>query len=1079
MSSKKIQGGQRGADKDRLLASTLLAGIASLGLPMAAGTVVTTLATDAMAQDYTTVVLDGRVEDADGAPISGAQVTVRSNDQSFVRSATTNADGRFDISGLPPGSYAVEIGGSGYQSYSDSSVPLRVGASSYNFTLARVGEEEIVVTAARSQSLEFNRTSTGIVVNTSELEGRIPLGRNVNAVMQLAPGASSGDNAFGNNTSLSGASVAENAFYVNGLNITNHRTLIGGSRIPFEFYDTVEVRTGGYQAEYGRATGGVVNAISKSGSNEFEFGVVAFAAPGSFQEETAHNTFGSLNEFDERSNSSATFYASGPILRDRLFFYGLYEMTDAYSSDTSNTSSSSTLIPSFPTQSVRTEDSDDSPFWAGKLDFNITNDHRIEYTVWSDEYETERRRSRVLATDNSFLQDFGGFTFTGGGVNQIARYTGDFTDWFSLSAAWGENVTEENIESEINPQRAVIDTTGGFTRVLSNYNTTQIFFNEDIREMLRVDADFRFNLLGEHHVRMGYDAEKISTDTETRANPSVPGCTLVNGVQTPLSLALVGPGNSPLNGQCLNMDFLQRNSTSTSGVGGPYPGGRWRYQFYQNIGYFESDQTAYYIQDSWDILPNLTLQLGVRSDSFENSNLNGETFITMEDQIAPRLGFSWDPTNDGRTKVYGSFGTYFLPVATNTNIRLGGSELFYRIAYRSNCANNPDGTPVLACFVYAGTQTFADGSVPTGTQATSSQLDPFQEDEYVLGIERYFGDWRLGLSYTHRELVNVIEDIAIDAVVNEICLAETAGATNCSASSQGGFSGFHQYVLSNPGGPVTVELKNPILGEATNRTITFDSSDINFPEVNRELDLVTFSFERPFDGTWGLQGNYTWMDSRGNYEGAVKSDVGQDDAGLTQDFDQPGLTDDASFGKLPNHREHTIRLFGTWSPWENFLIGANVLMQSPRRFGCIGVHPGAGPAGPEDFSQFYGAATFYCNNGTGNGGIPNNADPGGTGQVAVPRGSALESDWREQIDLSFIWNAPTGEGAPSVQLRFDIFNVMDNDAITDLNEVGDLPNGALSYFGQPGPYAVPSPTYGLATSYQAPRSYRAGIAVRF
>ena len=75
------------------------------------------------------------------------------------------------------------------------------------------------------------------------------------------------------------------------------------------------------------------------------------------------------------------------------------------------------------------------------------------------------------------------------------------------------------------------------------------------------------------------------------------------------------------------------------------------------------------------------MQLGVRTDTFENQNLDGETFITMEDQVAPRVGFSWDPMDDGRTKIYGSFGTYFLPVATNTNIRLGGSEYFYRIRY--------------------------------------------------------------------------------------------------------------------------------------------------------------------------------------------------------------------------------------------------------------------------------------------------------------------------------------------------------------------------------------------------------------
>jgi hypothetical protein len=423
----------------------------------------------------------------------------------------------------------------------------------------------------------------------------------------------------------------------------------------------------------------------------------------------------------------------------------------------------------------------------------------------------------------------------------------------------------------------------------------------------------------------------------------------------------------------------------------------------------------------------------------------------MEDQVAPRVGFSWDPMDDGRTKVYGSFGTYFLPVATNTNVRLGGSEYFYRIRYGATAANNPDGTPVIGSLTYLDTQTFGDGTTPNGLQATSSILDPFQEDEWVIGAERYIGDWRLGISYTHRDLVQVIEDMAIDQVVNAICLAASAGTTDCSAD---GYSGFHQYVLSNPGGTVSVQLTDVLtsIGDTALRTITFDSADpANFPysptgydEVDRQLDMVNFTFEREFDGTWGLQGSYTWMDSSGNYEGAVKSDVGQDDAGLTQDFDQPGLTDAAANGPLPNHREHTFRLFGTYSPMENFLIGANLFIQSPRQFGCIGNHPF------DAYAAGYGAASFYCDG------------------VATPRGSQFESDWRRTLDLSFIWNQDLG--GPEAQFRFDIFNVTDEEGVTDAQEIGELSTGV------PG---TPNPTYGLAQAYQPARSFRAGVALRF
>jgi hypothetical protein len=269
--------------------------------------------------------------------------------------------------------------------------------------------------------------------------------------------------------------------------------------------------------------------------------------------------------------------------------------------------------------------------------------------------------------------------------------------------------------------------------------------------------------------------------------------------------------------------------------------------------------------------------------------------------------------------------------------------------------------------------------------------------------------------------------------------------------------------LANPGSPVTVQLTTPILGDAPGvlRTLELSAADLGYPAAERLYDAVQFTFERPFDGKWMVQGSYTWMDSRGNYEGAVKSDIGQDDAGLTQDFDLPGLVIDAN-GPLPNHREHTLRVFGTYALTEDFLVGANVFIQSPRQFGCIGVSD-------EPFAQLYGAASFHCTDPS---------DSTGNTTIATPRGSALESDWRETLDLAFIWNHEIPNSG-DLQLRFDIFNVFNNQAVTDLNEIGDITTGNLALAGSPGPFATPSPTYGLAQRYQTPRRFQVGASLRF
>src|SRR5690606_27792401 len=112
-------------------------------------------------------------------------------------------------------------------------------------------------------------TGTGINVDVAELVKTVPLSRDLTSVALLAPGTSRGDTAFGNLASIGGASVAENAYYVNGLNITNFDNYLGAANVPFDFYRTIEVKSGGYPAEFGRATGGIINTTTKAGSNEF------------------------------------------------------------------------------------------------------------------------------------------------------------------------------------------------------------------------------------------------------------------------------------------------------------------------------------------------------------------------------------------------------------------------------------------------------------------------------------------------------------------------------------------------------------------------------------------------------------------------------------------------------------------------------------------------------------------------------------------------------------------------------------------------------------------------------------------
>lgn len=101
------------------------------------------------------------------------------------------------------------------------------------------------------------------------------------------------------------------------------------------------------------------------------------------------------------------------------------------------------------------------------------------------------------------------------------------------------------------------------------------------------------------------------------------------------------------------------------------------------------------------------------------------------------------------------------------------------------------------------------------------------------------------------------------------------------------------------------------------------------------FNSLELSFERAWDGVWNLQGSYVLAYNKGNTEGYAKSDIGQDDAGISQDWDYPGLMEGA-YGYLPNDRRHTLKLCGAYQVHPEWRIGANVRLQSGRPLNCLG-----------------------------------------------------------------------------------------------------------------------------------------------
>ncbi|GJL94173.1 MAG: membrane protein [Hyphococcus sp.] len=1062
MTFKKNKAGVR----KQLFMSAAVAALAPTAL------VSTAVMSPAAAQDYTSGGVSGNVVDSSGNPVSGATVTITSNAQGFSRSTTSSGSGTFGFSGLPQGSYTIDVQSSAGVSNLDNVRVIAGTSTDYVFTVGSSNTDEIVVQGTGA-TRDFANTTVGVNINVEDLVKDVPIARNLNAVTLLAPGAVLGDTTFAtlgnggqNLSAIGGSSVGENVFYLNGLNLTNFDNTLGGSFVPFEFYSSVEVKTSGYPAEFGRATGGIVNAITKSGTNDWKAAFHVNWSPDTLRSDSP-DTVLQANRADERNNVDVILEVGGPVIKDKLFVYGLAEFNHQKAINARNASN------------FALRDTSTDPFWGIKVDAYPHDDHHFEFTYFDTERKTIRENFPYDNTDTS-LRDvddsFGNATattlFFQGGESWVAKYTGNWTEWLTVSGAYGQN----NDRNETLPGSGlsrVTDVRTGTTLDLSPNTTTSVTAPRTTeREFIRADVDILFELFGDHHVRMGFDKENLEFTRATVRNGPDSGA--VGG------LFPITPQGSLL--------YTYRNATaSDTRVGGTsplMPGDDYvELNYFNTGGFFRGENIAYYFQDEWSVTDRLTVNLGIRLDQFNNFTADGTQFIDFNKEFGPRVGFSYDVFGDGRSKFFANYGVYYLPVPANTAFRQGSVSYFFR-EFWTFSAIGANGVPVLDTQITgfgndsvcpfglaagssgSGCQVTGDGSVQDPTSSISGNLEATKESEIVIGYEQQVSDlWTLGLTYLYRKLNTTAEDAAVDDYINNYCDDPANGVDESVTDCSSIWTGFHQYTILNPGNDSLITFRDPLPGETGLRTVLFTADQLGIEKASRNYHSVQFSFNRAFDGVWALQGSYTWARSRGNTEGLIQSDFGQTDAGITQDYDKSGFLDGA-FGPLPNDRTHAFKLWGSYAVTPELTFGTNISVTSPRKFSCFGLHPGAtgtvadrSPTGPGIALNLYGAASHYCD-GAVIGGTP------GVSEL-VPRGSGPTSDWIANIDISARYNMelPTGT---NMTLRADVFNIFNFDGVAIVDEFGETGGGTprLNDFGNP-------------LTYQAPRSVRFGLDVAF
>jgi hypothetical protein len=930
-----------------------------------------------------------------GRAAAKAKITIINLENGTSRQIEANNDGSFNVSKISPGKYRLTSGGL----IREIEVVIGTGTE----VLLDSTSSVVVVGSRTRKAIDVSSVESNTVFTQSEIQA-MPIPRSATAVAMLAPGTVQGDAGLANLPSFGGASVAENAYFVNGMDVTNVRTLLSFANLPFDAIEQQQVKTGGYSAEYGRSLGGVIGLTTKRGTNKWRGGAGVIYSPSTFSAKPtdirSKETPSLWNQFVSANTSHFTEVNAnlgGPLIKDKLFVWGMVTSTNANTHRYFRTSSDAS-------ESGR-------PNGMIKLDFVPHGDHRFEVTAitnharshsftwqprpYPKEYGTEHYGTPLISSDSTLANVY------------IGKYTGHLTDNFSVSFLTGATNAYYGLRKGAGASRPYepnspcpyvtsTDITGKLS-YLGCYVLPAVSARDAVQENFDKKRSNRLDIeysIGNHKINAGIDLQDWKSAQAGSRNNSA-------GTSYAYSVSKTGEVNLVKNAVAPGGEYV----ISSSG--------------FRSSGIYQVVNDAKYIEDKWQAMRNLVIYGGLRWESFVNKDAAGTPFVEKKNLLAPRMGFAWNVNGDATTKIYGNAGRYFIPVAGNTNYRstqIAFSQTdYYTFASKDPVSGVPQGLVRIGNRVTTGLETY-----PNPGSIVDPNLKPMNQDEFIIGIQQALAkNMSAGFKYTNRRLNAGMDDYCSEGPIVKHIRAN--GYPNFKSAN------LPECVLLNPGSDLTLKLD--LNGDGKLIQTTIPASVIGLPKYTRLYDALEFSLDRPFDGVWGMGGSYVWSKSRGTGEGYVQSNLNQTDAGITQDFDYASLSH-GSDGFLPNDRRHAFKLYGFYKLNDTWTFGFNSSLVSGRPSSCIGFVP-------KTVSDFYDS-TGKIDRGAGHYNSPSSYyclnDQGVS--VLNNRGTGPRTPWTKQLDLSANYNQKIGPGTLTVQ--FSLVNVFDYRTTQEFNEIRDF-----------------------------------------
>jgi hypothetical protein len=1077
---------------NRIRGGAIILGLALLGV-----------ASVARAQVITGGVV-GRVTDRDTAlPLGG--VTVILQGPQGEDASLTDEHGDYSFSNVQPGNYVLRfyVANAASQVEQPGVIVAAERTIRVNMKLAApsaAAPQQTYVVTGKAPTIDIGSTRVQTQFD-QEFMNNVPIGRTYGDLIEKAPGAFIDGS---NNVSIAGATGLENIYIVNGLNVTGLRfgnleyggpTIGGGTNVPVEFLHSVDVNTGGYEAEYGGAMGGVINTLLKSGTNQLHAEAFGYWSPywlagnpkpivpvgsalGGFRKPDFDDSFG--------------IDVGGPIIKDRLFFWvGLApRLTDTYFLRTAyaqvenpNMPGTAQIDPAtgLPVTNqidwtARVNETHRTYYYAGTLDWLPLPDNKLTVAVMGTPSFNNQLKQQYGVDTKSSNPDWMSESLTKTNTDVTARWVSKLFDRHWQIEAFGGMHSEYFYDRAPNAALNGLNelqysganlwdlehapgcepTASGFQPCPVNpFYQTGGFGEIDKYTGYRWSGEIKsthlFNGGGPHELKWGWHVDLGTFDLDRYYSGPVGSRAFVqlfpgsNGI-TSWTFFKLQQGESPL-------DYTMGKSDPIMLTQPP--------RYVDDLSAkVESLSNAFFLQDSYSpsVLRNLTLNVGARYELQRIAGSDGVAFLDTSN-ISPRLGAIYDPLGDGRSKVSVAYGRYYEQVPLDIAARYFAGENFVQgFGSLTGCPgglSNPYSWTGNAEYTKCGPP---GGALPTfNSEFAQPNLQGQYHNEIVATAEReVIQDLVVRLDYQHRWLGSIIED--------------------------GYGPGFGPGVLANPG-----HVPGSAIDEATRQrdqtaaalaaaaptdpnyqaltsaanTAAYNLATLQqlgaMPTPERTYDALTLSLRKRFSKNWMTRASYTYSRLIGNYEGLYQNETNYIAPNGGNAYDLPELAVNAN-GPLPNDRPHLFRLDGFYNQ-------------------------------PVGRGHFTGGLSFVARSGMPRNYIGNLA-PGSAYQLVflLPRGSAGRTPTVTQFDLKFMYGRPLTANV-NFEAFIDIFNLFNQQTaiLVDDNYTFDaappIQNGTVSdlpfaknVFGQP---VAKNPNFGQPLAYQAPISGRLGLRLTF